>query len=193
MAEWGDLLAKIVKIYKNGTNGNLDKPEFVGVNVMKIKSYTPEYRNQIISLILYIQNYEQRVNLSLEEQPDMADIQKYYQMNGGDFWIAIDDSGDVIGTLGLMKKEKHYGILKKFFVKPEFRGSKIGTANNLYYHLITKAKELGIDTIILDTPLACNRAHSFYRKHNFVEIPKEQLPIKYDYPDRDSLLFIKKI
>lgn len=160
---------------------------------MEIKSYSHEYRNQIIALILYIQNFEQRVDLSIEEQPDIADIPEYYQLNGGDFWVAIDDNGDVIGTLGLMKKENHYGVLKKFFVKPEFRGSKTGTADKLYCHLITKAKELGIYMIILDTPFACSRAHGFYKKHNFVEISKEQVPIEYDYPDRDSLFFIKNL
>ena len=34
---------------------------------MHIETYTPKYKNEIISLILNIQNNESKINLSLEE------------------------------------------------------------------------------------------------------------------------------
>ena len=71
---------------------------------MQIETYSGKYDDEIISLILDIQNNESKINLSLEEQPDLLTIHDSYQKNGGEFWIALDQ-GRVIGTLGLMKKD----------------------------------------------------------------------------------------
>lgn len=159
---------------------------------MKIITYQEKYRNQIIALILYLQNYENKVDLSLEEQPDMSDIENYYRKMGGEFWLAVSDEDDVVGTLGLMRKSDT-AILKKFFVQPKFRGKEIGTADKLFRCFLKFCCENGICRIVLDTPSACYRAHAFYKKHGFFQITKEELPIAYDYPDRDSLIFIKNI
>ena len=159
---------------------------------MEIKEYQDKYKNQVISLILYLQNFDNKVDLSLEEQPDMNDIMHYYIENNGGFWIATDDNDDVIGTLGLMNKYP-YGILKKFFVNPAFRGTKIGVSEQLYEKLLLHARKYGFKAILLDTPAACVRAHSFYYKKGFKKISKEELPVQYDYPERNSDLFMLKL
>ncbi len=84
-------------------------------------------------------------------------------------------------------------MLKKFFVCSEYRGKEYGVAISLYNNLLDFAKEKGIDNIILDTPLVAKRAHNFYEKVGFVKISKEDLPIKYDYTDRNSILYLLKI
>ncbi|MFD1418989.1 GNAT family N-acetyltransferase [Companilactobacillus keshanensis] len=160
---------------------------------MEIKMYSPKYRNQVIALILYLQNFDNNVDLSLEEQPDMQDITKYYLQNQGGFWIATNDNDDVIGTIGLLQENEEYGVLKKFFVHQDYRGSKNGISAKLFDALISSAKENHLHHILLDTPEACHRAHHFYKKNGFEEIDRNDVPIKYDYPDRDSLFFIKNI
>jgi len=83
---------------------------------MKIITYQEKYKQQIIDLILHIQNDEAKINLSLEEQPDLLDIPACYEKEGGEFWLALE--GDtVIGTLALMNKGNGNGVLKKGFVK----------------------------------------------------------------------------
>ena len=154
---------------------------------MHIETYTPKYKNEIISLILNIQNNESKINLSLEEQPDLLDISKSYQQNGGEFWLALSD-GKVIGTIGLMLKENNCAIMKKFFVKKEFRSQKVGLA--LYQKLLNFATNAGVEHIILDTPSVAHASHKFYEKAGFKRIEKADLPIPYTYPDRDSLLYI---
>jgi len=52
---------------------------------MKIIKYEQKYQPQIISLILHIQNEEAKINLHIEDQPDLLDIPKYYENNGGEF------------------------------------------------------------------------------------------------------------
>ena len=41
---------------------------------MQIETYSGKYDDEIISLILDIQNNESKINLSLEEQPDLLTI-----------------------------------------------------------------------------------------------------------------------
>ena len=154
---------------------------------MEIKTYSENYKVEIISLILEIQNDEAGINLSLQEQPDLLDISQSYQRNGGEFWIALNDN-KIIGTIGLMKKEQQCAILKKFFVKKEFRSQKVGLA--LYNELLTFAKSLDVQHIILDTPSVALASHKFYQKAGFRRINIEELPVSYSYPDRDSIIYM---
>lgn len=90
---------------------------------MLIETYNERYRHEIIELILNIQNKEAKINLSLNEQPDLLDITQSYCDNGGQFWVALSDD-KVVGTIGLMMNDKHCAILKKFFVVEEYRSKK---------------------------------------------------------------------
>ena len=92
---------------------------------MTIISYDEKYLQQIIDLILHIQNDEAKIDLPLSEQPDLLDIYNNYIKDGGGFWIAVHND-TVIGTIGLMKKNDSCGILKKFFVKQDYRSQRIG-------------------------------------------------------------------
>ncbi len=154
---------------------------------MIIETYSGRYDNEIISLILSIQNDEAKIGLSLQEQPDLLDIRRSYQQSGGEFWIALSD-GKVIGTIGLIIKENYCAIMKKFFVKKEFRSHKVGLS--LYNELLKYAVSKNIHHIILDTPAVASTSHIFYEKAGFRKIGAADLPIEYSYPDRDSILYI---
>ncbi len=80
---------------------------------MIIEAYSGKYDGEIISLILDIQNNEDKIGLPLSEQPDLLDISRSYRQNGGEFWIALSE-GKVVGTIGLMMKERHCAVLKRF-------------------------------------------------------------------------------
>lgn len=148
-----------------------------------------KYRQEVIDLILYVQNVEYDVGITIEEQPDILNIKRNYIDNGGCFWIALNQEGKVIGTIGLQKKTTEVAVMKKFFVYKEYRGKEHGVGMELYNFLLDFAKNQNFSTIILDTPSKANRSHNFYKKVGFNEILKESLPIQYDYPDRDSLIF----
>lgn len=154
---------------------------------MQIEAYSGAHDDEIISLILGIQNDEAGIGLPLQEQPDLLDIKRYYQKHGGCFWVALSD-GRVIGTIGLVLKEQHCAVLKKFFVKKEFRSQKVGLA--LYEVLLRYAKAAGVRHIILDTPSVAHASHRFYEKAGFHKVHTEKLPVPYSYPDRDSILYL---
>ncbi|QGQ97681.1 N-acetyltransferase [Paenibacillus psychroresistens] len=151
--------------------------------------YEESYKQGIIELILYVQNDEFDLNISIEEQSDILDIQSHYLLNGGNFWVALDGNGKVIGSIGLQKKTNEIFILKKFFVYREYRGMGISIGQGLFNILLEYAKQLRIRTIILDTPSIAKRSHYFYEKNGFLKITKQELPIQYEYPDRNSLLY----
>lgn len=44
------------------------------VKMLQIETYSEKYKDEMISLILDIQNNEAKIDLSLEEQPDLLDI-----------------------------------------------------------------------------------------------------------------------
>ena len=154
---------------------------------MKIEAYKNKYKEEVIFLILDIQNNEAKISLSLEEQSDLNDIEHCYQAKGGEFWVALDE-GKVIGTLGIMMRENHYAVMKKFFVKVEYRSKKVGL--ELYRQLIYFAKDAGVKHIILDTPSVAKASHKFYEKAGFYKTDVENLPVPYVYPDRDSILYM---
>ena len=161
--------------------------------MIKIVEYDERYQEQIVDLILKIQNEEYAINLGIDEQPDLLNIEEEYILNGGNFWVAIDGDVKVIGTIALLKKERSVGVLKKFFVEKEYRGSKFGVGAELYERLLEYSKKIGLKHIILDTPSVATRSHGFYRKAGFRLICREELPIDYTFPDRNSLLFMLDI
>lgn len=155
--------------------------------MVTVEKYNGCFDDEIISLILSIQNQEAKINLSLEEQPDLRNIKKFYQDAGGEFWVALYN-GRVIGTIGIMPKGNNCAVLKKFFVDAEYRSQKVGL--RLYLTLIEYARKNNVKTIILDTPSVAKASHRFYERAGFRRISKEQLPVEYTYPDRDSLLYM---
>jgi GNAT superfamily N-acetyltransferase len=157
---------------------------------MEITKYREEYKQQVIGLILHIQNAEAGIDLQIDEQPDLLDIPSFYERNGGEFWVAVD-GGEVVGTIAFMNYGNGNGVLKKFFVRADWRGKKLGLA--LYQTLMAFVKKGGYTQLLLDTPSVAKASHRFYEKAGFSRIPKSELPFPYEYPDRNSLLYLLKI
>jgi len=153
---------------------------------MEIIQYIDTLKDEAVSLILHIQNNEAGIGLPLDCQPDLLDITESYINRGGNFWLAVDN-GHVVGTIALMRINDEWSVLKKFFVRADYRSKKVGLA--LYATLLDFAHARGFRHIILDTPSVAKKSHSFYQRAGFRLIDKSQLSVKYDYPDRDSLLF----
>lgn len=78
--------------------------------------------------------------------------------------------------------------MKKFFVKKKYRSQRVGLA--LYKKLLEFAEAANVQYIILDTPSVAHASHRFYEKAGFRKIDKIELPVPYEYPDRDSILYM---
>ncbi|MEE0706072.1 MAG: GNAT family N-acetyltransferase [Adlercreutzia sp.] len=158
---------------------------------MKVVEFAPHYQKAVVALILAVQNDEFGLGLSLDEQPDLINIFDSYNAAGGMFWVALGDEGDIVGTIGVVNLGGGIGVLKKFFVRPDYRTRKVGLA--LYQALETFCEKAGFTTLILDTPSIAHDSHRFYERNGFRRIAAEELPVSYTYPDRDSLLYLKRL
>lgn len=116
----------------------------------------------------------------------MMDTSRFYQ--GGGFWTAVCEN-KIVGCVGLQKLNPEYGILRKLFVARAFRGKDPKIALTLFNELRARASRLGLEKILLDSPSIAKASHRFYAKQGFVEIPRENIPKGYSYPDRDSMIF----
>jgi N-acetylglutamate synthase-like GNAT family acetyltransferase len=143
----------------------------------------------VVALVLGIQNDEFHLNLSISDQKDLTDIDAYYGSRGGVFLLAEASAGAIVGTIGLMRLREDLGVMKKFFVTADYRGKDRGVAMALYERFIKSAKSKGVTQIILDTPSAAVRSHTFYRSVGFVQIDRSELPMSYDFPERATLFF----
>lgn len=146
---------------------------------MQIQPIQNEYENQIVDLILNIQQKEFNVPITLEDQPDLLDIQNFYFKSGGTFLGAFID-GKLVGTIALVKFNPEAAAIRKMFVKKEFRGKEFQIAQQLLEQLIAYSKEKGIKDLYLGTVSLLQAALRFYEKNNFATIPKEALPT--DFP-----------
>lgn len=170
--------------------GAIDTAICAGQSVaVEIAAYDDRFRDEIIDLVLHVQNAEYGVGISIDEQEDILAIEASYLEPGGNFWVALNEDGAVVGCIGLQKKSDQVAVLKKFFVYADYRGKEHGVGSALYEALLRFARQQTLVTLLLDTPSVATRSHSFYRRVGFVEIESDDLPIKYEYPDRDSLLF----
>ncbi|MCM1075807.1 MAG: GNAT family N-acetyltransferase [Bacteroides sp.] len=104
----------------------------------------------------------------------------------GNFWLAIDN-GHVVGTLALMRIDDEWYVLKKFFVRSDYRSKHVGLS--LYRHLLDFAISKGVRHIILDTPSVATKSHAFYESSGFVKVDKSDIDVPYEYPDRHSILY----
>lgn len=160
--------------------------------MIEIKKFQQEDTDQIIKLVLHCQNDGSRPLVSVEDQPELLCIHEKYFTSGGCFWVAKD--GDrVVGSIGLISCGNAIGILKKFFIYEEYRGKPRHLGQQLYGELIVFAQSRGFKKIVLDTPKNTDRAHHFYEQAGLIQITKEDLPIKYDYPYKDCDFFLLEL
>ena len=67
--------------------------------VILIGSLDHRHCARVVDLILPIQQKEFNVPITLEEQPDLLDIEGFYIRPGGGFWGAFS-GGKLVGTIG---------------------------------------------------------------------------------------------
>lgn len=159
---------------------------------MTIVEYKPEYKGQIGELISTIQRQEYELPIRLEDQPDLADIPKFYQVNSGNFWLAVNDNV-LMGTIALIDIGNGCGVIRKMFVARPYRGSKQGVAANLLAHLENYSLQKQFRNLSLGTTTKFLAAHRFYEKHGYERIDESLLPANFPRMAVDSVFYYKSL
>ena len=131
---------------------------------MKIQLYENRYREEVWKLVLDAKRALGRENPSLNE--DLKDITANYMAKGDAFWIALDDEGHLLATLGYSSVPGTTEvILHRFYVRCDRKRQGIGSQMLEYAeNFIRECKKtkirvhLGADYY---------ESHSFYPKHGY--------------------------
>ncbi len=107
---------------------------------------------------LSIQNYEKEL-----EHPE-----KKYGLPDGRLYLAYWDE-EVAGCVGLRRLNETQCELKRLYVRPAFRGKRLG--KQMVERILQDAKEIGYAEILLDTLPFLQSAIRLYREMGFAEIP----------------------
>lgn len=158
--------------------------EEVGAPDHEITRYHGGRDPEVAALILAVQRDDVGLVVPIEEQPELLDLAGAYR--DGAFWLATA-GGEIVGTIGMLRYGRS-GVLKKLFVRRDFRGPG-GAAHGLYDTATGWAAARGLTAIFLDTPSVATRSHAFYARRGFRIVDRAELPEGYHFPDRDSLIF----
>jgi N-acetylglutamate synthase-like GNAT family acetyltransferase len=142
-------------------------------------------------VILPIQQQEFGIPITLEAQPDLADIPGFYRQGKGNFWVAEADDGTVVGTIGLMDIGQRDAALRKMFVTERYRGRQHGVAQRLLDTLMLWCSAQAIARVYLGTTDKFLAAHRFYEKNAFTEIGRDRLPPAFSVMSVDSKFYCR--
>ncbi len=146
-----------------------------------IQTYSNIYQKQVENLVLGVQNNEFLLGLTVQDQPDLPNIGKFYE--NGRFWIALNEQDEVVGTIGIEPLNETQAALRKMFLEKSMRGNKdINLAQNLFETLLRFAQQKGYQELWLDTPPPAQAAHRFYERNGFELMPRDSVPKTYKVP-----------
>jgi N-acetylglutamate synthase-like GNAT family acetyltransferase len=160
----------------------------VRIAMVSIETYLPSQTRAIGELIVGIQTAEFQIPITLEAQPDLRDIQGFYQQGNGNFWVALDRE-EVIGTIALLDIGNRQAALRKMFVHQAYRGAERGVAKMLLGTLLDWSRKSDIAEIFLGTTEKFVAAHRFYERNGFVEIDLLRLPPSFPVMAVDSKFY----
>ena len=130
----------------------------------EIRGLFSEYTGMLVrldpdfQLYLNIQHYEDEVR----------DLTVKYGLPDGRLYLARV-GGKAAGCIALRKLDEERCEMKRLYVRPAFRGHRIGDA--LVDRVIQDAKAIGYRHMLLDTLPFLESAIHMYRKRGFYEIP----------------------
>ena len=106
-------------------------------------------------------------NLDVEHEVDftMNNLDKFAKPDGRLLLVEVD--GKIAGTISLRKIRNDSGEIKRMYVRPKFRGEKLG--NLMIEEVIRVSKENGFSKLYLDTAHFMSSAISLYKNFGFKE------------------------
>jgi len=147
-------------------------------DISGIKELFAEYVKLLFGLERNFQDY-----LDLQAYDDEVDsLNEKYGLPSGRLYIAYFEN-QAAGCIALRGINDTDCEMKRLYVRPKFRGNKIGAA--LVEAIVRDAKEIGYRSILLDTLPSLEKAIALYESVGFYEIPP------YNDSPAQSTVFMK--
>ena len=143
-----------------------------------IKELFAEYIKLLFDLESGFQHY-----LDLQGyENEIGNLNEKYGLPNGRLYIAYVNN-QAAGCVALRQINDTECEMKRLYVRPEFSGNKIGEA--LVETIISDAKEIGYQFMLLDTFPSLHKAIKLYEKKGFCKIPP------YNNSPIDNTVFMK--
>ena len=155
---------------------------------LTIRPVHNQYCEQVIDIILSIQQKEFGLPITIDQQPDLRDIDTNYHAGGGNFWGAFVGE-ELVGTIALINTGHNAGCIRKMFVKQEYRGKEWGTAQKLLDVLLQFCRDIQITDVQLGTVEQLKAAHRFYERNGFKQIAMNELPSYFPLMLTDNMFY----
>jgi N-acetylglutamate synthase-like GNAT family acetyltransferase len=111
----------------------------------------------------------------------------FYYNNKCNFWCAVADNDQIIGSIGLKNVNHCSAEIKKFFVVKEHRGTGVG--KKLMSTLVNAALAHNFNKLFLGSIDILKVAINFYEKHGFIKIDRSSLPEEFELCDLCSVFY----
>lgn len=119
----------------------------------------------------YLANAEKYIEgVCSSPDSDLNSIEKVYFQAGGFFWTLVfqsDGKERVVGMCGLETLSSNVGELRRMCLLPDHRRMRWGS--RMVQCIQNKARELGLEKIILSTPAHGADVLAFYKRNGFVD------------------------
>lgn len=134
--------------------------------MIEIKEYEARYNDKINDFVIsiYVDEYgfeEHRLGIEKEDN-------SIYGENGGNFWIAVDENDEIVGTIAVYKHSDDNIEIKRLYVRKDYRGK--GLSKKLYETAMELCKENRVKKIFLGTYDKLETAIHFYLNRRFYRI-----------------------
>lgn len=132
-------------------------------NTQEVATLFSEYTDMLVAgdpsfrRYLDIQHYDE----------ELKHLEAKYGTPSGRLYLAYCEE-ELAGCIGLRKIDEENCEMKRLYVRPEFRGKRIG--DQLVRKIIEDAREIGYSHMLLDTLPFLKSAICMYRKYDFYEI-----------------------
>jgi len=94
---------------------------------------------------------------------DLRAIEVHYA--GGCFDVLVDDTGKIVGSVGLHRESEHECELRKMYLASQARGH--GWGKRLLEHALERARTLGFQRVRLETASVLRDAIALYERNGF--------------------------
>ena len=136
----------------------------------KIVEYMDQYNEKINEFVIsiYVEEHGFEEHRELIKNGDNS----VYAKSGGNLWLAIDENGEIGGTIATYKLDDENIELKRLYVRKDYRGK--GLSKELYETALNYCKDNSFKKVFLGTYEKLETAIYFYLKRGFNEIEEKR-------------------
>jgi GNAT superfamily N-acetyltransferase len=162
------------------------------VQAFAIRPFDARDQSAVERLVLNIQQVEYGTQLSSDNQPDLKNVDAFFQGGHSAFWVAESAAGEIVGCIGLMDLGGGACAMRKFMVAAGARGRQNGVSAALTAQFESHARQ-HCPRIALSTIEATKTAQAYYAREGYAIVDQSQLPKGFVAGPFDVIFIMKDL